>query len=459
MGMVIGGDDGVIVKANRALCHMSGYTQDELIGRHVRDLTYPEDRELSSPFVKRLMVGEIPSFTLEKRYLRKDGQPFWAQATTAVVRNPDGKLALALGVVEDITERKQAEESLRLSEERFRVAFEEAPVGIIMVVGEGILARVNRAFCQMSGYTADELIGTSIHDLTYPEDRGRSKELNEQVLAGLIPGFAMENRYLTKNGGFLWVQMTATAVHDRGGNVVCGLGIIENITDRKRAEEALAKEHRNIKHMLRSSDNERQLIAYEIHDGLAQQLAGAIMRFDAYEYLRGTNPVQAAEAYHAAITMVRQGHFETRRLIARVRPPILDESGVVEAVAHLVNELRREKGPRIEFLNSVEFDRLEPTLENAIYRIAQEALTNACKHSQSKRIWVSLLQRDDRLRVEIRDWGVGFDPKAVPKGHFGLEGIRQRARLLGGKCSIRSMAGKGTRIRVELPVVLRDEEG
>jgi signal transduction histidine kinase len=157
--------------------------------------------------------------------------------------------------------------------------------------------------------------------------------------------------------------------------------------------------------------------------------------------------------------MLQQGHFEARRLIAGVRPPILDESGVVEAIAHLVNEQRREKGPKIEFLNSVEFDRLDPTLENAIYRITQEALTNACQHSKSERIWVSLLQREDRLRIEIRDRGVGFDPKAIPKKHFGLEGIRQRARLLGGKCSIRSMEGKGTRITVQLPVVPRDEEG
>ena len=155
---------------------------------------------------------------------------------------------------------------------------------------------------------------------------------------------------------------------------------------------------------------------------------------------------------------LQQGHFEARRLIAGVRPPILDESGVVEAIAHLVNELRREKGPKIEFLNSVEFDRLDPTLENAIYRIAQEALPNACQHSKSERIWVSLLQREDRLRIEIRDWGTGFDPKAVPKNHFGLEGIRQRVRLLGGKCSIKSKAGKGSRIMIELPVVERESE-
>ena len=112
VGMVIGVGDGVVVKANRAVCRMTGYSQEELVGRHARDLTHPEDRELSGPLVKNLLAGDIPSFTLEKRYLRKDNQPFWAQATTAAIRGPDGKIAFALGIVEDITERKRATEAL-----------------------------------------------------------------------------------------------------------------------------------------------------------------------------------------------------------------------------------------------------------------------------------------------------------------------------------------------------------
>ena len=108
----------------------------------------------------------------------------------------------------------------------------------------------------------------------------------------------------------------------------------------------IKKEYRNLKHLLRASDHERQLIAYEIHDGLAQELAGAIMQFDAFDHLKETKPKQAADAYHAAMTMLRQGHFETRRLIAGVRPPILDEAGIAAAVGHLVNEHSRSRGRR-----------------------------------------------------------------------------------------------------------------
>jgi two-component system sensor histidine kinase DegS len=157
------------------------------------------------------------------------------------------------------------------------------------------------------------------------------------------------------------------------------------------------------------------------------------------------------------MTMLRQSHFEARRLINGVRPPILDESGVVAAIAHLVHEPRGRKAPEIEFHSKVHFDRLEGVEENAIYRIVQEGITNACKHSKSKKVRVSLLQRGNRVRIEIRDWGVGFNPGALPEQRFGLTGIRERARLLGGKCMMRSKPGDGTAIIVELPVVERSK--
>ena len=154
--------------------------------------------------------------------------------------------------------------------------------------------------------------------------------------------------------------------------------------------------------------------------------------------------------------MLRQAHFETRRLIAGVRPPILDESGVLAAIGHLVNEQNRLRGPNIDFRSSVLFDRLVPTVENAIYRIVQEGLANACQHSKSEKVRVGLVQSNDVVQIDIRDWGVGFDPKSLGEGCYGIAGIRQRARLLGGKCSIRSKVGKGAHIVVELPVVKRD---
>ncbi len=166
------------------------------------------------------------------------------------------------------------------------------------------------------------------------------------------------------------------------------------------------------------------------------------MQFQTYSHLKDTKPKLATRAYDAAMTMLRQGHFEARRLISGVRPPILDESGVVAAVVHLVNEQRLQRGPTIELLSEVEFNRLAPILENAVYRIVQEGLANACRHSRSQRVRVELVQHGDYLRIVVRDWGIGFDPAGIEEGRFGLDGIRQRARLLGGQATLQSAPAK-----------------
>ncbi len=197
------------------------------------------------------------------------------------------------------------------------------------------------------------------------------------------------------------------------------------------------------------------MIAYDIHDGLAQYLAGAIMQFDAFTHLKEENPKESQKVFDAGMLMLRQGHADARRLISGVRPLILDEAGIVAAISHLIHERRKPDGPQIEYHANVNFDRLVAIQENTIYRIAQEALTNACKHSKSEKVRVEIVQRGENVRIEVQDWGIGFDPNMVGEQAFGLQGIRERTRLLGGQSTIESAPGKGTRLIVELPLVLK----
>ena len=233
-------------------------------------------------------------------------------------------------------------------------------------------------------------------------------------------------------------------VRDELGKAIRLVGSHGDITERKRAEAALERERQSLWKMLQASDHERQIISYEIHDGLAQYLAAAGMQFQAHEALIEDCPDEARKAYETAVELVRQSHFESRRLISEVRPPVIDENGIEMAISHLVHEQRRHGGPKIDSRCNVQFGRLPPILENALYRIAQEALTNACKHSKSKKVTVGMTQEGRDVRLEVRDWGTGFDPESVEKGHFGLEGIRQRVRLLGGRLTIESTPGSGT---------------
>jgi two-component system sensor histidine kinase DegS len=226
-----------------------------------------------------------------------------------------------------------------------------------------------------------------------------------------------------------------------------------------RAEESLRDERRTLQRLLQSSDYERRLIAYEIHDGVAQYLAGALMHLQTFEALRDRDRGAATEAYEKGLTLLRQGLHEARRLIGGVRDPIPDAQGITAALARLARDCQGPDSPRIEYCGDIAIGRLHPTLENAIYRIAQAALANACKHSKSKRVRVSLTQPERRfVQLEIRDWGVGFNPRQSTEGCFGLEGIRERARLLDGRATIHSVPGKGTRVLVHLPLVGQTQE-
>ena len=153
---------------------------------------------------------------------------------------------------------------------------------------------------------------------------------------------------------------------------------------RDHLEQLVEERTQSLWKMLQASDHERQIISYEIHDGLAQYLAAAGMQFQAYDYLKENMPVEAQKAYETAVELVHQAHAESRRLINEVRPPVIDEIGLETAISHLVHEQRKLGGPKIKFDSDVQFNRLPPILENALYRIVQEALTNACKHSKSR---------------------------------------------------------------------------
>ena len=158
-----------------------------------------------------------------------------------------------------------------------------------------------------------------------------------------------------KDGSLVDVFLTLSPIKNTSGQIIAASTIARDITERKQAQAALQRERRTLAHMLKASDHERQLISYEIHDGLAQYLASAIMQFQTYERLKDNEPQDATKAYDEGMTMLKQSHFEARRLISGVRPPILDESGVLAAVAHLVHDPSFHHGPRVKFRSSVRF--------------------------------------------------------------------------------------------------------
>ena len=220
---------------------------------------------------------------------------------------------------------------------------------------------------------------------------------------------------------------------------------------RKRAEEALAIEQKHLVHLLQAQEYERKLVAYEIHDGLVQYATGATLHLQTY---LNSIPDHAVPPQLELVSGLLQKTIEEgRRLMNGLRPPILDEQGVVAAVEYLVEE-RRSTGLEVTFKHETSFSRLARALEIAIFRIVQESLTNVAKHSGSSKVEVILNHNSDRIYLDIRDWGKGFDSSGVPDNRQGLRGIRKRASLLGGHVTVDSQPGQGTHLSIVLPLLV-----
>ena len=211
--------------------------------------------------------------------------------------------------------------------------------------------------------------------------------------------------------------------------------------------------NQSMKQLLEVYERHRQLVAYEIHDGLAQRLAGAIMSFEGLQSVCGEESSSVYVQFEVAMKLLRDSLAEARRLMSGLRPILLDDFGVLEAVEQLVQESQLATGVDIQWTHRVAFRRLAAPLETAVYRIIQEGLNNALRHSRSDEVRIALTQEGPRLRIVIEDQGAGFDPEKIDPSRFGLRGLRERAQLFGGRAAIDSSRGRGTRVSVELPVV------
>jgi len=223
----------------------------------------------------------------------------------------------------------------------------------------------------------------------------------------------------------------------------------------RQADELLRGEQQKLRQLLDVYEKHRQLISYEIHDGVAQRLTAAQMTLEGVlsKCKAAGCPPDVRETLGQVARMLRGGIDEARRLMNGLRPLVLDEAGLLDAIDYLVCEAGQQQDFEIRCTREVAFRRLASPLETAVFRIVQEALQNACRHSRCTLIEIRLEQHGDRVRVSVGDDGVGFDPAKVDTGRFGLKGIRQRAELFGGWAAIQSAPGEGTTIIAELPIV------
>ena len=370
---------------------------------------------------------------------------FGLRITPLLRRN--GHLAVTgrLIVLHDITERIQAEKALKESEGRFRNIFAEVPIGMAIVDLEGRALQVNKAFCEMLGYGEHELIGLSLSAITHPDDVGADMLLAGKALSGEIASYKVEKRYLKKNHETLWADLTATILRDEHGEAIYGLVMLENIIERKRAKLL---------------EEERHHVAYELHDGLAQVAVSAHQHLQALASHYHPRSPQARQELDRALELAQRSVREARRLIAGLRPTVLDDFGLAMAL-RLQVEAQRNDGWTIIFDESLGAERLPRTIETTLFGVAQEALTNIRKHSHTTRARLSLERQDANIRLEVQDWGCGFEPRTLfkvyrPGEHVGIRAMQERVELHGGHLLVSSHPGFGTLVVAEVPVLPSD---
>ncbi len=233
--------EGRVLEANSAFQAMLGYTADELHGMALTTFTHPEDTASDLTRFQELVAGKRDSFQAEKRFLRKDGRVAWGRLTATLVRGADGTPRFTIGMTEDITERKRVEEALQASEDRLRASY--AAVGQVMMTPDGKLLEVNRSYCELTGYDEHELLRTDIHSLTHPDDRAMGAEVHQRLLAGESPRFAVEKRYVRKDGSIATVLVSTSVVRDADGDPKALVSLVQDITERKRSERRLAVQY------------------------------------------------------------------------------------------------------------------------------------------------------------------------------------------------------------------------
>ena len=235
------GGPGAIAKANRAMAVLTGRSESELVGLALADISDPDDLDLDAELMSQLLVGQIPSYDVSKRFRRADGQSFRADLSVSLIRADDDErtpLYLVIQLV-DVSERKRVDEALLAHRDRLAGVFEEAPTGMGLASLDGRWLQVNDAFCQILSYDEAELLAKCLWDLVAPDEVETIKSYLRQVMAGEVLGYQIETRAVTANDELVWVQLGVSLVHDYDGTPAHVFVEIQDVSERKRLEAEL----------------------------------------------------------------------------------------------------------------------------------------------------------------------------------------------------------------------------
>jgi PAS domain S-box-containing protein len=425
---------GQFLRVNARLCETLGYSSKTLCQRTFQEITHPDDLEPNVRLMHELVTSARPSFSMEKRYLRSDGVWLWTNLTVSLVRSTSGAPAYFIKVVEDISERKQAEEALQQSETRLHRFVADAPVGLVIMDAQKRLLSANKAFCALTGYTEAEIIGSTYALYTHPDDLPDNLALTDEFFRGERPGYAYEKRYVRKPGDIIWVAVKTTSIELPGHVGPLLLAVVEDITQRKQAMD------------------ERERISQDLHDDVLQSLYAVGMGLEATkEHIKPISR-SAAKRLEGSVAQLNGVIHEVRSFIPHMQTSSRTDGNFEQALRCLVGSFTATGTGDIAVTIDAAAAAVLP-LDHCrdVIGIAKEAISNSLRHANATRHTVTLHRHRSKLRLEIADNGTGFLPRRSRKG-IGLSNMRTRAKKLGARLTIDSAPRQGTRIVLDLPV-------
>ncbi len=438
--------------ANSAMYRMLGYEEGTLLGKSARVL-YPDDDEYAHVGNKLYeQIEETGMGQVETRWIRKDGNVIhcYLQAKFLDPSNPQkGTIVTAM----DMTQMRKTRELLSTREERLKSIYENTPIGCYRTTPDGRILDANPAMVRMLGYSSFEILAsTNLEGTGYHPEYERRLFRERIERDGEIRG--MESFWKRQDNTKIYFRENARAVRDSNGTLLWYEGTLEDITDRKEAEEHIRA---LTQRLMRSQESERQRISRYLHDVVAQDLSLLRMELDPIvdEFSAASGKIKEKVAELSVI--VEKSIAAVRDLAYDQRPPIMDQLGLVRAVFQYCEEFSRKNEVEIDFHSAGMDDiRLDFDTEINLYRLIQEALVNIEKHASATRVTIRLVASFPNIILRITDNGKGFAVKsrlisALSEKRMGIQSMQERVNLLHGKWKIESCLKEGTKIFVEVP--------
>ncbi|WP_340105616.1 PAS domain-containing protein [Rhodohalobacter sp. 8-1] len=409
-----------------------------------KDNLHPEDRDRVINDVKHAEDTGATEWKQEYRFYRGDGSLANVLDRAYILRNDKGDILRIIGAMNDITLQKEAEKELKKSEQQYRLLYELSPLPMYIFDKESFkFLSVNKALIDLFGYTKDEFLEMTIYDLFMPDEKRKIREEAMRNLQKTRSGFDLW-RQKTKSDDIIYCEISGSDIYYRDKQQRLVLTI--DITEQRKAEE------KAIKAVVEGEERERHRIANELHDGLGQYLSAANMHLTTVYSDSGSMPELTDRSFRTGLQMLEHAISETRSISHNLLPKAIQDYGLKLAVESLVNEMQSTQEMSIYLFQKYRDDTVPGNIQINLFRIIQEALNNAIKHSGGTTININLVFSNSELICTIEDNGSGFDLLNLANEGLGLQSMKTRVAAMSGNLDIDSKENSGTLITAIVPL-------